>query len=835
MGVQEAGQGLVRVGHRNRAAHFSLTGIVVFVGCILLGMQVAVQYFALKVGYQAILGEPLFHAGRHGVYPFWWWLKWSVTWGGKPGVVGDLVLGMQMCVVGGSAAALGVGYFVYYRRSMKREKVEDLHGSARFAAASDVLRMGLAPAKKDEAGRGPYLGAYEFGPNDIRMLRYDGDAHIGAGAPTRSGKGVGLVLPTLLTYPYSTATNDIKKENWELTAGFRHRAGSLCIPFEPTNFGGKSIDGRRQAQATCRWNVLEEIRIGTIEDVKDAQNIAAAIADPDGKGMDDHWVSTSYELLTGLFLHMVYFERDKSLAGAATYLADPTFTDPEQMFNRMLNAEHDPDGSRGWVDSMGNPTKTHPAVAIAARAMLNKEEKERNSVLSTAKTRLALFTEPIVARNTAVSDFKVKDLMNHDKPVSFYLIVPPSDKDRLRPLLRLFITYTLRRLTEEMRFEDGGSAKSYLHRLLMMLDELPSLRKLDCIQDGLAYVAGYGIQLYLIFQDTVQVKEAYGDKESVVAGLQVKVFYAPNKAETAEEISKMTGKTTVSKQEVSYSGSRNGVMLNQMSISEQQVERPLMTPDEVGRLSRDESLIIVTGEPPIRAKKIRYFQIPEFKRRAKMAPPARIGYTCWSEERGTDANWLMLSADRDEGGMRLKAWINVYREYPPVRVVVKQIVLQTGEILSIPAVLLGANGQEWNGPLPVDEVEYSIVPASGTAFDPLEAFEIHVELVAPPFPGEFEEMGFFSALSVYERDARDKARQFYAEERNESKVSFDRVGRNMVCRGTVVMETDRCIILERDHDALSVHRKDLLDRECQIGARVVVKYGPVRGTVEVRA
>lgn len=833
MGVTEVGQGLVRIGHRNRAAHFSLVGIVGFVGCILLGMQLAVQYFALKVGYQAILGEPLMHAGRHGVYPFWWWLKWSVMWGGKSGGAGDLVLGMQLWIVGGAAAALGVGYFVYYRRSMSRETVEDIHGSARFAKADDVLRMGLA-AKKGDSGRGPYLGAYEFGPNDIRFLQYNSDGHVGAGAPTRSGKGVGLVLPTLLTYPYSTATNDIKKENWELTAGFRHRAGSLCIPFEPTNLGGKSIDGKRLALATCRWNVLEEIRINTIEDVKDAQNIAAAIADPDGKGMDDHWVSTSYELLAGLFLHMVYFERDKSLAGAAMYLADPTFTDPEQMFDRMLRAEHDPNGTRGWTDSMGNPTKTHPAVAVAARAMLNKEEKERNSVLSTAKTRLALFTEPIVARNTAVSDFKVGDLMNHDKPVSFYLIVPPSDKERLRPLLRLFITYTVRRLTEEMRFEDGGSAKSYLHRLLMMIDELPSLRKLDCIQDGLAYVAGYGIQFYLIFQDTVQVKESFGDKESVIAGLQVKVFYAPQKPETAEEISKMIGRTTVATQDVSYSGSRNSVMLNQMSISERQVERPLMTPDEVSRLSRDDSLIIVTGEPTIRAKKIRYYEIPEFKRRAQMAAPARIGYTCWSAEQGTDANWLMLAVERDDGGSWLKAWINVYREYPSVRIVLKQIVLQTGEILVVPASLQDAQGREWNGPLPIDQVEYSIIPTVVSSFDPLEAFEVHVEVVAPPFRGEFEEVGFFGALSIYERDARAQARQFYAEEKDESKVSFDRVGRNMVCRGTVVMETERCVVLERDRDSLSVHRKELLDQACPMGARVVIKYGPVRGVVEVR-
>lgn len=827
------GNDVRRIGKRNRAAHFSLIGIVVFVGCIIAGMQLAVQYFAYSTGYADALGAPWIRGpGQHGVYPFWWWLKWSVMWSGRADSVGDMVLGMQVIVIMGVVAALGVGYFVYYRRSMKKEKVEDLHGSARFALPDDVVRMGLASGKKGDGGRGVFLGAFEFAPGDVRMLRYDGDAHVGAGAPTRSGKGVGLVLPTLLSYPHSTCTNDIKKENWELTAGFRHRAGSLCIPFEPTSFGGKSMDGHKQQRATCQWNVLEEIRVDTEEDVKDAQNIAAAIADPDGKGMDDHWVSTSYELLTGLFLHMVYFERDKSLAGAATYLADPTFTDPEQMFNRMLNAEHDPEGKRGWVDSMGNPTKTHPAVAIAARAMLNKEEKERNSVLSTAKTRLALFTEPIVARNTAASDFRIRDLMNHDKPVSFYLIIPPSDKDRLRPLLRLFITFAMRRLTEEMRFEDGGQAKSYLHKLLMMLDELPSLRKLDCIQDGLAYVAGYGIQLYLIFQDTVQVKEAYGDKESVVAGLQVKVFYAPNKMETAEEISKMTGRTTVTKQEVSFSGSRNGVMLNQMSVSEQQIERALMTADEVARLPRDDSLVVVTGEPVVRAKKLRYFEIPEFKRRAGMGAPMRIGYRKWTPGIGEEANWLMLSVDRE--GRRLKAAINVYREYPSVAVTLRQLNLSTGELMVIPCKLTLPDGRTWQGILPIDQVDYVIEPLQTGDFDLDEAFEVHLDLVERGEGAEIEETGFFVALSVYEKDVRAQVRDWYASNKHE-KVSFDRVGPNMVCRGIVVMITEKCVVLERESSALSIHRKELLDGNVREGARVLIRYGKMRGTVEERS
>src|SRR5260363_19885 len=146
-----------------------------------------------------------------------------------------------------------------------------------------------------------------------------------------------------------------------------HAAVKVSVP---TSLDQKSMDGTTPYNIVARWNVLDELRIFTEYDVMDAQNIAQAIADPDGEGIDDHWVSTSYELLVGVILHVKYDEQDKSLAGCSTYLADPSFTDPEQMFNRMLDAEHDPEGVMGWKDSMGNPTKTHPQVALAARAML---------------------------------------------------------------------------------------------------------------------------------------------------------------------------------------------------------------------------------------------------------------------------------------------------------------------------------------------------------------------------------------------------------------------------------------------------------------------------------
>lgn len=824
------GLNLARKGQRNENMRFGWSGLVLFVGVVILGFQVATQYFAWSVQYHWQLGNGLFALpGGARVYAPWSWMVWSSQFTGIQGRVGDRLYWMHIIVMGTMVASVFSVMYLRYRRSLKKEVVEDLHGSAKFATKEDVERMGLV--KKNP--KGVYLGGFDF-DGILKFLRYDLAAHILAMAPTRSGKGVGLVIPTLLSWVASVFVNDIKEENYQLTSGFRHRAGSLCIRFDPTDRGGKSMDGETPKFDTCRWNVLAEVRIWTDQDVMDAQNIAAAIADPDGKGMDDHWVATSYELLTATILHVLYGEVDKSLPGVGVYLADPSFTDPEQMFNRMLSCEHDPEGIMGWRDSMGQPTKTHPAVALGARAMLNKEERERNSVLSTAKARLALWAETIVARNTAYSDFRITDLMNHEKPVSLYFVIPPSDKERLRPLLRLFITMMIRRLTESMRFEDGAGARDYLHRLLLMIDELPALRKLDVLEDGLGYIAGYGITAFLIIQDYPQLKKYFTEQQAIVSGCHVRVAYAPNTSETAEMLSKMTGITTVDHETVGFSGKRNSHMLDQMNVQIAQVQRPLMTADEVTRLSAEESLIFLAGEPVIRGKKIKYYAIPEFLRRAKMQPPARIGMA-WTDstKSGTPAqyNWLMLSVEREAGG--LVAAINCYRDYPPVRVVVKQFDFGHNELRSFTGRLVDDKGAECVGPLLIDKVTYQLELVDGAGFDEKEAFEVHLRLQAPEKYTDSREEGFFSTLSEYERDARDMAKKWYRGEKDAS-ISFDPVSRNSVCRGKAVLQTDRCLILERNDESLSVHRKERLSGLVKIGDQVLIRYQDFQGVVEWR-
>lgn len=839
----------MRTGQRNQSVHFSGKILVTFFICVAISSWIATQYFASAVEFHDDLGEAAWYVSpTFRVYQPFAWVTWTGQWIDTSGVLADYVSNMLLIVSAGIVASVLVGFYLYYRRSLKTETPTGLHGTAHWASIADIQKMRLISYEK-KVGKmwnqktdkwqatGPYVGAVDADGKRL-VMRYSDPAHILVDAPSRSGKGVGPVLCTLLSYPNSTYGNDIKGELYALTSGFRHRAGTLVMRFDPTTIDQKSIDGvSRYNDAVC-WNALAEIRLFTDYDVMDAQNLASILADPKGEGMDDHWVSTSYELLIGITLHVAYYERDKTLNGCATYLADPSFTDSEQMYNRMLEAEHDPTFSMGWTDSLGNPTKTHPAVALAARAMLNKEERERNSVLSTAKTKLSLYTEPIVARNTARSDFRIDDLMNHDKPVSFYQIVPPGDKARLKPLIRLFISFALTRFASGMEFEDGRSVKSALHRLLMMLDELASLGKLEVLPDTLGYLAGYGVTVMAFVQDRLQLKDIYGDNETITAGCQLQISYAPNTTASAEEISKKTGTTTETRQNVSYSGTRMSGMLGQMSISEELHERNLMTTDEVSRMDRDRMIVFNTGHPPILGWKLKYYEMEVFQKRAEMSTPSKITLTHIGADKMLTSNWFMVSCQRREGSKEFDLAINVYRDFPEVRLVVKQMHLERDELMEFEYCLKDVRGNDVQRAIEMDDLDFVAAPVGDVSdFDPREAFEMHFlvkDLSGLKFASQF---GFYRDISVWERAMRRAIRKHFRELEEKEGKPFDptiHVAQpDTRYSGRVLQANEHFVAVARttDVEQISLHRIQKLDQAPKVGDSVTIRYHGKKGVV----
>jgi type IV secretion system protein VirD4 len=598
-----------------------------FIGAALMGLVLVsllcTQYLAWRFGYQAALGTPLHDLGALKVYGPFDLFKWFQAWGQSADPLVTLYFRHVMLGGGGAAAVVALAALFAFQRAVAREEAkgnaEHLHGSAHWATPQEVQATGLVGGSA-----GVYVGAWKHPKTgEIKYLRHDGPEHVMAFAPTRSGKGVGLVLPTLLSWPHSVLVYDIKGENWALTAGWRQKeARNKVLKFDATANDGSSV----------RFNPLAQVRLRGEKEVADVQNVMTMIVDPDGKGLEDHWQKTAQALLVGVGLHVLYAEPNKSLAGIVEVLSNPNRAIKDTLLY-MLNTDHDMVGD-GWTGADGQKTYTHPVVAAVCRDMINKAEEEMSSVLSSAVSYLTLYRDPVVARNTCGEDLKVGDLMNLEQPVSLYLVVPPSDKDRLKPLIRLVVSQVVRGLTEKMEFAEGRSVAGYKHRLLLLIDEFPSLGKLQIFEESLAFIAGYGLKAYLIIQDISQLWTAYGKDESIFSNCHVRIAYAPNKVETAELLSKMAGTMTVVRDTRSYSGTKFSPKKN-VNTNSQETQRPLLTADEVMRLpaarkdaqgnvqEAGDMLVFMAGHSPIYGKQILYFMDPVFSQRAKVpAPPA---------------------------------------------------------------------------------------------------------------------------------------------------------------------------------------------------------------------
>jgi len=586
----------------------------------------ATEYVAKQFQFQAALGRPLLRTTGYAIYqPFAWavW-GWRYCTSRDPRIREPLFYG-EMISFGGSLSAAFLFSVLANRRAQRLSaNAQDIHGSARWAEHKDIPATGLVSAQS-----GIYVGGWhDTSAGRLHYLRHNGPEHILAFAPTRSGKGVGLVIPTLLAWEESAVVYDIKGENWAKTAGFRAKQGQICFKFSPV-----------EQHSSSRFNPLQEVRLFTPRDVSDAQNIANMIVRTgEDSPQERYWQDAAASITAGMILHVCYAAAKTKRVASLSDLAN-VFTRPGSSFRDtlydLLNFAHDAEGKRNWLMPDGVKTLTHPTVREKVQEMLDKEDKDFGGVLSTAKTALSIYSDPLVARNTSASDFSIGDLVSHARPMSLYLVVPPSDKIRLRPLIRLIFTMVVNRLTEQMAFE-GTDQKRNKHRVLLLIDEFPSLNRMEIFADALSYMAGYGIKAYLITQDIRQIVDAYGTNESIVSNCHVRIAFAPNQFETAELISKMTGTTTVAKASYSFSGSRLSPVMNHVNASVDYIERPLMTPDEVLRIKPPQKkgegseekitapghmVIFVSGHHPILGTQILYFSDPVLSKRAQIAPP----------------------------------------------------------------------------------------------------------------------------------------------------------------------------------------------------------------------
>jgi len=556
--------------------------ILVVFAIVIAGVWAATQWCAAALGYQSQLGDAWFVLAGTPVYRPWaifpWWFHFDAY---APHIFD------KAGTIAAASGFLGCGAAIAGSLWRARQSAQvTTYGSARWATRREIERAGLF------RDAGVFLGRLRG-----HYLRHDGPEHVMAFAPTRSGKGIGLVIPTLLSWPGSAVIHDIKGENWQLTAGWRARF-SHALLFNPTD------------AASAKYNPLLEVRRGT-QEVRDVQNIADILVDPEGAlERRNHWEKTSHSLLVGAILHILYAEEEKTLARVATFLSDPQRTFVATL-KRMMSTNH--------LGTKEAP-QVHPVVASAAREVLNKSDNERSGVLSTAMSFLGLYRDPTVAAVTSHCDWRIADLVEAENPVSLYIVIPPSDISRTKPLVRLILNQIGRRLTERLdveRVEASGR-----HKLLMMLDEFPALGRLDFFETSLAFMAGYGVRAFLIAQSLNQIEKAYGENNSILDNCHVRVSFAANDERTARRVSDALGQATEQRAMRNYAGHRLAPWLAHVMVSRQETARPLLTQGEVLQLPPSDELIMLAGLAPIRAKKLRYFEDRNFKRR--LLPPPVI-------------------------------------------------------------------------------------------------------------------------------------------------------------------------------------------------------------------
>lgn len=445
---------------------------------------------------------------------------------------------------------------------------EEIHGSARWASESDIKKAKLRAKKGFLLGRtGPrnYLVADDF-------------QHILLFAPTGSGKGVGFVLPNLLFWEESIICHDIKLENYLVTSGWRSKTlGQECYVWNPADPDGNSH---------C-YNPLDWISEKPGQMVDDVQKICNLIL-PE----QEFWMNEARSLLLGVILYLCADQNKVTSFGEVVR----TMRSDDVVYSLAV-----------VLDTIGK--KIHPVSYMNIAAFLQKADKERSGVISTMNSGLELWANPLIDTTTATSDFSMMELKK--QKLTIYCGVTPDNLQRLEPLLKVFYQQAADFLTRHMPKKDEP------YGVLFVMDEFPSLGEMKSFQTGIAYFRGYRVKLFLIVQDTQQLKGIYEEAgmNSFLSNSYYRITFAANNIETANMISQLIGNKTVKQ----YSHNKPKFLdLNPGSrtTNESEIQRALLLPQEVITLPRNEQILLIESFPPIKTRKIFYYEDPMFCKRA---------------------------------------------------------------------------------------------------------------------------------------------------------------------------------------------------------------------------
>lgn len=589
-----------------------------------LANYLTTEWLAQRFGFQVALGKAVIRLFNVPVYWPWQWMIWEFRFGfsDSSAVTAPLWYACGAIVVSMFIALNIIRVIVSKHTRALTTKLDQLHGSASFMSEEEIRESTFLRAQT-----GPIIGGWEEKKDRIIFLRDDSDGHILAFAQAGLGKTTGLAVPTALSNTEkSMLILDPKGELHHLTSGYRAAASNHVFRFCPVDLG------------TSKFNIFAEMRLTTVHAVQDAQSMADMFCHvPGQETAEPHWDDIAASLVTGILLHEGYKAMNENRVVTGRDISR-ALNPPDRQFadvlKEMLTYEHDPHGRFGWVyrNSSGKnvATKVHPVVMQCATQMLDRTTDkgptdEFASCLSSAQKRFDIFRDPLIINATSESNFSIDDLVNHQYPVTLYIVVPLGEQSRLLHLMRTIFTIIFYRLTELERIASPNK-----HEFIWLLDEFTSLHKLEIFSKLMPLARGFGIKVYLICQSLKQILDAYGTHQSIIDNCNLLLSYAPGPdKDTAQMLSDMSGTRTVLHESASFSGDRYAPSKKQITTHVNTGQRPLLTADEVRRLkpptkvgrkvtAPGDMLIFPSGSKPIYGRQSLYWFDPIFCERAAL-------------------------------------------------------------------------------------------------------------------------------------------------------------------------------------------------------------------------
>lgn len=419
--------------------------------------------------------------------------------------------------------------------------------------------------------------------------------------PTRQLKGVSFVLPNSFLWHHSMFFSDIKREILNTTGWWRrYMLGQNIFWVDPYDNSGLS----------ARFSPMNEVRIGTINEIQDSYNLATAMVDSTGKGMEDGkdavWKKRARDILSAFILHVLLapeFEGRRSFETLIRYVTDNRKTYKEKL-TEMLTAPHDPDGRYQWRAVDGTLIRTHPIVVSRVMQQLDRPEGEAGSVKSEAESYLSFYQDNLTSVNTATSDFSMLDVMDGEVPSSVYLCINPQNLVASMPFIRLFLNLLINRNMVDIKPDMVTGRQNVNHdwKCALMLDEFASFGKLDEFAKQLGYMAGYGFKPMMIWQTMQQVKDLYGQYETLTAGANTILTGSMNSQDEAEYFAKRLGKGTL----WYHTHSASAHMGPSLSETSKEVEF-ISASDMAQRMSPKEAILHRSGYNPLPIEKMPYY------------------------------------------------------------------------------------------------------------------------------------------------------------------------------------------------------------------------------------